>query len=60
MVSYLINKWLSKAAFQDMILNGFVKIYNMQSNALQNMTLMGLTLNKMFLLDSNPFDDEIL
>ena len=32
----------------------------MQSNALQNMTLMGLTLNKMFRLDDSPFEDEVL
>lgn len=43
-----------------MILNGFVKIYYMQSNALQNMILMGMTLNKMFSLEKNPFEDEVL
>jgi len=43
-----------------MIINGFVKIYYMSSNALQNITLMGITLNKMFALDENTFDDEVL
>ena len=43
-----------------MVLNGFVKIYYMQSNTLQNMTLMGIALNKMFKLDDTPFEDEVL
>ena len=43
-----------------MILHGLVKVYYIQQNALQNMTLMQFTLNKIFRQDDYPFEAEVL
>ena len=47
-------------AFEDMVIYGFIKTYHLKQNALENMKLMKITLNKIFKLDPTPFSDEAL
>ena len=58
--NYVIEKWLSKCAFEDMVIYGFIKTYHLKQNALENMKLMKIAVNKIFRLDPTPFADEAL
>jgi hypothetical protein len=59
LAKYVIDFWLSKAVFKDHVFNGFVKVYNMQSNAHQNLLLMGEIINKMFCMEEDPIHDDL-
>ena len=43
-----------------MIVHGFTKTYYVKENALSNLELMGICLNKIFSMNEKPFDDELL
>lgn len=58
--SYIIEKWLSKVAFQDMVVYGLKKTYYIQGNAYQNLKLMGHIMNKIFRMDETPYQDEVM
>ena len=63
MAHYIIKDWLSRVVFQDMVQYGLIKSFyiNIKKNyANKNFKLMGIVLNKIFLLDESPFEDEIL
>lgn len=47
-------------AFKDMVVHGLTKTYYVKQNALSNIQLMGIGLNKIFSLDDKPFEDEFL
>ena len=49
---YIIKDWLARFAFRDMVLNGLLKTYQIKTCGAQNIKLMGIVLNKCFLLDS--------
>lgn len=57
---YLLEKWLSQVAFKDMVVHGLTKTYFVKQNALSNLQLMGIGLNKIFSMDGKPFEDEFL
>ena len=63
MAKYIIEEWLAKVAFKDMVLHGLLKTYSIntkKNNANRNIKLMGIVLNKLFKLDSRPYDEEVL
>lgn len=60
MAKLVIKDWLAKVAFKDMVIHGLVKTYNIKNNSDRNIKLMGIILNKMFELDSKPFEEEVL
>ena len=43
-----------------MVVNGLLKTYSIKQNASANIKLMGIVLNKIFVLDENPYFEEIL
>mmetsp|Transcript_8484 Transcript_8484/g.12983 ORF Transcript_8484/g.12983 Transcript_8484/m.12983 type:complete len:218 (+) Transcript_8484:1601-2254(+) len=57
---YLIDEWLGKVAFEEMVENGFCKVYQIQSNAHQNFKLMKIVLIKIFRLDDFEFEEQVL
>jgi hypothetical protein len=63
MAKYVIQEWLAKVAFKEMVLHGLLKTYSINTKknyANRNIKLMGIVLNKLFLLDSKPFEEEVL
>ena len=58
--SYIVEKWLSRVAFQDMVVYGLKKTYYIQGNAYQNLKLMGHIMNKIFRMDETPYQDEVM
>jgi len=60
MAKYIIEDWLAKVAFKDMVLNGLLKTYSIKSNTSKNIKLMGIVLNKLFLLDNLLYEEEVL
>lgn len=56
----MLEKWLTQVAFKDMVVHGLTKTYYVKQNALSNIQLMGIGLNKIFSLDEKPFEDEFL
>lgn len=57
---YLLEKWLTQVAFKDMVVHGLTKTYYVKQNALSNLQLMGIGLNKIFSLDESPYEDDFL
>jgi hypothetical protein len=60
MAKIVIKDWLGKVAFKDTVIYGLVKTYNVKNNSDRNIKLMGIILNKMFELDSSPFEEDVL
>ena len=60
MAKIVIKDWLARVAFQDMVIYDLIKTYNIKSNSDKNIKLMGLIINKMFELDSQPFEEDKL
>jgi hypothetical protein len=58
---YLFSKWLGKFGFEDMVVNGLVKVYNLPPpNCLENIKIMNQAFSKVMLMDDHHFEDEIL
>jgi len=45
---FVIENWLSKVAFEEMVINGLLKSYSIKAISAANIKLMGLVLNKLF------------
>ena len=58
--SFVVKKWLSKVAFEEMVLHGLVKVYYLTPSSLENMKIMSIAFDKIFLMDEHKFEDEIL
>jgi hypothetical protein len=58
MAKFIIEDWLSKVAFQEMVTHGLLKSYYIRNTNDKNIKLMGIILNKMFQLDGTSFEME--
>ena len=57
---YLIEQWLTKIAFEELVEHGLEKTYYIQTNALQNLKLMSNVVNKLFRLEEIIFENEFM
>ena len=56
---YVIKQWICNSILNEPVFNGLLKAYQIKSNFAQNLKLITLTLNKIFMLDDSPFTDQI-
>jgi hypothetical protein len=60
MAKFVIEDWLAKVAFKELVTHGLLKSYYIRTNADANIQLMGLVLNRLFLPNSPPFEEDVL
>ena len=59
---YVMSNWLFKSAFKNQVANGLIKTYYLDQNpnAVQNLNLIELIINKLFTFDHIRFEDDLL